>query len=431
MNPRRIVVIGAGSASFGRGMIVDLLHSHELNGRNLALWLVDIDPDALDRMTRFAELVRAHTGSDLTIHATTDRVEALPGAAYVLTAVSVRRYELWEQDFRVPLCHGFRHPLGENGGPGALFHALRSLNLVLPICRDIERLCPDALLLNFTNPEARVLDAILHLTKVKAIGLCHGVFSAIAFISGYLGLPVEQIEVTSAGMNHFYAILKVVDKETGNDLFPDLIARLQNDDSFPPSVWKTFIDVFGWLTYKSDDHIGEYVSFGAEFTGTRWPYGLESRQIGQDQPGPRFDVCPYLDGHPLDQAALRLSGEIAAPVICDLELNHRRRHDAVNVLNDGEYIENLPRDAVVEVPAFCDGQGVHPIPVGPLPEGPAAFIRTQISIQRTLTEAYRTRSRKLLLQALLLDPVVNSVAGARKLLDEMLDLQQDYLPTFE
>jgi len=412
-------------------MIVDLLHAHELDGRNLALWLVDIDADALDRMARFAQLIRAHTGSDLAIHATTDRVEALPGAAYVLTAISVRRYELWEQDFRVPLSHGFRHPLGENGGPGALFHALRSLNLILPICRDIECLCPDALLLNFTNPEARVLDAILHLTQVKAIGLCHGVFSAIAFISSYLGLPIEQLEVTSAGMNHFYAILQVIDKETNKDLFPGLIARLQADDSFPPSVWKTFIDVFGWLTYKSDDHIGEYVSFGAEFTGTRWPYGLESRQVEREQPGPRFDVQPYLDGRPLDQAALRLSGEIAAPVICDLELNHRRRHDAVNVLNDGGYIDNLPLDAVVEVPAFCDGQGVHPISVGSLPEGPAAFIRTQISIQRTLTEAYRTRSRNLLLQALLLDPVVNSVVEARKLLDEMLDLQQDYLPSFD
>jgi alpha-galactosidase len=429
-NNQRIVVIGAGSMSFGRGMIVDLLRAGELTGRNLELWLVDIDPDALERMRRFAELVRAHTGSDLAIHATTERTAALPGAAYVLTAVSVHRYELWEQDFRLPLSHGFRHPLGENGGPGALFHALRSLNLIMPICRDIERLCPDALLLNFTNPEARVLDAILHLTRVKAVGLCHGVFSAIAFISSYLGMPVEQLEVTSAGMNHFYVILKALDRQTGQDRFPELIARLQADDSFPPSVWKKFIDIFGWLTYKSDDHIGEYVPFGAEFTGVRWPYGLERRPVAQSQPGPEFDVQSYLDGRPLDERALRLSGEIAVPVICDLELDRRRRHDAVNVLNTEGYIANLPREAVVEVPAFCDGQGVHPIAVGPLPEGPAAFIRTQISIQRTLTEAYRTRSRTLLLQALLLDPVVNSIVEAEKLLDEMLELQRDFLPDF-
>jgi alpha-galactosidase len=109
---KRIVIIGAGSASFGRGMIVDLLRSEELNGRDLAMWLVDIDAQALENMAGFAALVRDRVGSDLQIEATTDRAEALPGASYVLTAVSTHRYELWEQDFRVPLSHGFRHPLG-------------------------------------------------------------------------------------------------------------------------------------------------------------------------------------------------------------------------------------------------------------------------------------------------------------------------------
>jgi alpha-galactosidase len=428
MAKRRIVIIGAGSMSFGRGTIVDFLRSEELTGRDLSLWLVDLDEVALEKMRRFAELVKVHVGSDVEIQATTERAEALHGASYVLTAVSVRRYELWEQDFRIPLSHGFRHPLGENGGPGALFHALRSLNLVMPICRDIERLCPDALLLNFTNPEARVLDAILRLTEVDAVGLCHGVFSAISFISSYLGLPVERLEVTSAGMNHFYAILKVIDKGTGEDLFPGLLARLQSDDSFPPSVWKKFIDIFGWLTYKSDDHIGEYVPFGAEFTGVQWPYGLESRPVGQIQPGPRYVLDAYLEGQPLDERILRRSGEIAAPVVCDIELDRRVRREAVNVLNTGGYIDNLPRDAVVEVPAVCDAQGVHPIAVGSIPEAQAAFIRTQISIQQAITEAYRTGSRNLLLQALLMDPVVNSIIEAEKMLDEMLDLQRDFLP---
>jgi alpha-galactosidase len=427
---KRIVIIGAGSASFGRGMIVDLLRSEELNGRGLSLWLVDIDAEALERMAGFAALVKDHTGGDLEIEATTDRTEALPGAAYVLTAVSTHRYELWEQDFRVPLSHGFRHPLGENGGPGAVFHALRSFKLIMPICRDIERLCPDALLLNFTNPEARVLDAISHLTRVKAAGLCHGVFSAIAFISVYAGLPVEQLEVTSAGINHFYHVLKAIDRETGEDLLPGLLARLREDDSYPPSVWKKLIDIFGWLTYKSDDHIGEYLAYGTEFAGVQWPYGLESRAVDKPQPGPAFDPAPYLAGAPLDERALRRSGEIAAPVICSVELNRRERYDAVNVLNSEGYIENLPREAVVEVPAYCDGTGIHPIAVGPLPEAPAAYMRTQISIQRLLTEAYRTRSKNLLLQALLLDPAVDSVLEAEVLLDEMLELQAAFLPEF-
>jgi alpha-galactosidase len=203
------------------------------------------------------------------------------------------------------------------------------------------------------------------------------------------------------------------------------------DDRFPPSVWKTFIDVFGWLTYNSDDHIGEYVSYGAEFAGTKWHYGLEDRPVGQARPGPSFDLDPYLDGKPLDEWALRISGEIAVPVICAVELDREERFDAVNVLNTEGYIENLPRTAVIEIPAMADGDGLHPIAVGPLPEAPAAYIRTQLSIQRLITEAYRTRSKNLLLQALLLDPVVNSVVEAKKMLDEMLELQKEFLPEFD
>ena len=229
-------------------------------------------------------------------------------------------------------------------------------------------------------------------------------------------------------MNHFYAILKAIDKETGEDLFPGLLAQLQADDSFAPSVWKKFIDVFGWLTYKSDDHIGEYVSFGAEFAGVQWPYGLERRAVGQPQPGPRFSLDAYLEGAPLDKDILRRSGEIAAPVICDIELDRNSRRDAVNVLNAEGYIENLPPDAVIEVPARCDAAGVHPIAVGRIPEAQAAFIRTQVSIQHAISEAYRTGSKNLLLQALLMDPVVNSIVEAEKMLDEMLELQRDFLP---
>jgi len=426
----KVVIVGAGSVSFGRNMIVDLLRAEPLQGRGLQIWLVDLNEPALEKMYQFAALVKAQVGSDAEIHATSERAEALPGASFVVTAVSIRRYELWEQDFRIPLSHGFRHCLGENGGPGALFHSLRSLELMMPICRDIERLCPDALLLNFTNPEARVLDAVLHLTHVKAVGLCHGVFRAIRFISQYLDIPMDAIEVTSAGMNHFYAVLQVIEKKTGQDLFPGMMERLSNDDSFPPSLWKKLIDVAGWFTYPSDDHIGEYVNFGAEFTGVKWPYGLESRPVGQPRPGPSLELDAYLGGKPLDEGALRVSTEIAVPVISAIETDCSARFDAVNVLNTAGYIENLPRNAIVEIPAICDGAGVHPLHVGPLPEVPASFIRTQLSIQGLITEAYRTRSKRLLLQALLLDPVVNSITEAEKLLDRMLELQQEFLPEF-
>jgi len=429
----KIVLIGAGSHSFGRGQIVDILGAEDLRGRNVVLWLVDENEAALETMTQLANRVKDHFGSDVTLESTTDRRRALPGANYVITAVARKRMQLWEQDFRVPLSYGFRHCLGENGGPGAVCHALRSFELVIPICRDIEALCPDALLLNFTNPEARVLHAILHLTKVKAAGICHGVFSARRMISAILQRSIEELEIVSAGMNHFYAVLRVRDKTTGEDLWPQVVERtLTGEAVVLPPLFKKMLEIFDVFSYVSDDHIGEYLSFGSEFSGVKWHYGLESRPLHLEEPPPsRPPLEEYATGsRPLDDVVLRRTTEITVPMICDIELDRGMWRPAVNVLNGAGYIENLPRDGVVEVPAMVDAAGIHPQKVGAIPEPFAAFIRTQFSIIGLVTEAYRTRSKKLLLQALLLDPVVNSITAASEMLDEMLALQSDFLPTF-
>ncbi len=428
----KIVLIGAGSHSFGLGQIVDLMQAEELRGRGAELSLVDIDEHALDTMTKLAQRIKRHTDSDIALHSTTDRAEALPGADYVITSVARKRMELWEQDFRLPLAHGFRHCLGENGGPGALFHALRSFELIIPICRDIERHCPDALLLNFTNPESRVLHAICHLTQVKAIGICHGVFGALRAISDYLARPVEEFEIVSAGINHFYCVLSAKERATGKEWLPELVQMAAADrSSGAESLFSTLAGVFGIFTFPSEDHIGEYLSWGAEATGVKWPYGRESRSVSEDRPAGRPSLEAYSSGEVrLDERIVRPSGELTVPIIADIELDRNSLRPAVNVLNSMAYVENLPRDAVVEVPARVDGNGVHPLSVGPLPEAFAAMLHTQCAINSVITEAYRTRSKRLLLQALLLDPNVNSVAGATRLLEDMFSLQEEFLPEF-
>ena len=427
----KIVLIGAGSQSFGRGQLADLFQARELRGRGVTVALVDQNEAALALMTQLARRFKEHTGSDVAIESASDRRRALPGANYVITAVARRRYPLWEQDFRVPLAHGFKHVLGENGGPGALFHALRSFELVLPICRDIEQLCPGALLLNFTNPEARVLHAILHLTKVKAAGICHGIFSAEQAIARYLNAEVEQLEITSSGMNHFYCILKVLDKKTGRDRLAEALSKARGDASAPP-LFRKMAEIFGVFTFPSDDHIGEYLSYGHELHGIKWHYGQECRPVRLEEPPKVSRVAECAEGRaPVTPELLASSGELTVPIICDIELDRHARRSAVNVLNREGSIENLPREAAVEVPALVDAKGLHPLKVGPVPETFAAYMRTQFSIHSLLTEAYRTRSKKLLLQALLLDPCVNSLVEAEKLLDEMLELQKDFLPAFE
>ncbi len=429
----KIVAIGAGSG-FGRKTVVDLLSSPEVKDLDCTLVLVDTDPARLDQMHRFALLVRERLGSNAKVEMTADRRQALPGASHVITSVAIKRYPLWEQDFRVPLAYGFKHVLGENGGPGAAFHALRNYELVIPICRDMEKLCPEALLLNYTNPESRIIRAVSDLTKIRAIGLCHGVFAAQDGVSRTLDKPVDEIDFVSGGLNHFYWVVRIADKQTGEDLYPRLRERALSDPDCPsmPPLVRKMVEVFGLYTYPSAGHIGEYLSFAYEFTGLAWHYGLETRKVPLQDPGAAPDrLAPYAAGEkPLDDWALRRSGELAIPIILAMALDRSYRAAAVNVPNAGGYIPGLPSDAVVEVPAAVDGSGIHPETLGPIPEALLAFCRTQASIQKLVVEAYRQRSRNLLLQALLVDPIVNSVHNAEQMLDHMLELQKDYLPAF-
>lgn len=431
----KIVAIGAGSASFGHRVVTNALGTKELGKLDCTLTLVDINEEALQRMLKLATMLKKHFGSPVKLEATTDRVEALKEANYVTIAVARKRYELWEQDFRAPLAYGFKHVYGENGGPGAAFHTMRSLDLVVPICKDAEKICPDALVLNYTNPESRVVMAINYLTRIKAVGLCHGVLDGRWKVAEVLGKPLEDLQIVTGGINHFYWVLEITDAETGEDLYPEFRKRVKENPTFLPPLVRKMVEVFGCLTYPYDSHPGEYLSFAHDLTGLKWPLGRESRSVAdfERSRGRRNWLDPYIRGEkPLDERVTTLDkwGELAIPIICDIELDREMWRPTVNVLNDGGYVENLPTDGVVEVPAIVDGQGIHPQKVGPLPEALAAFTRRQISIQKLLVEAYRTRSKNLLLQALLLDPVVDSVSNAEKLLEDMFELQSEYLPEF-
>lgn len=424
----KIVLIGAGSASFGRGTLADIMSCEDLKNYDCTVSLVDIDEPALNKMAGLAELIQDHYKTSVKIEKTTDRVEVLPGADYVITSVTQKRYELWEQDFRVPLAYGFRNILGENGGPGALFHAMRNYGIILPICRDIEKLCPDALVLNFTNPESRILMAMCHLTEVNAVGLCHGVLQARRHAAQIIGKDLDDLKITTGGLNHFFWILKIEDASTGEDLYP--LLREKAKDSCPPLSQK-MLEIFDYYIFPSDDHVGEYVSFAHEYTGLLWHYGREFKKVPKTESPSADWRDEYLSGkRPVDDNLVRPGGEIAIDIIADILGDKDGWEPSVNVLNTGKYIENLPTDAVVEVPAVVNATGVHPVHVGPLSEALAAFCRTQVSIQLLLIEAYRDHSKKLLLQALLLDPVVDSIQRAEEMLDHMLELQKDYLPEF-
>jgi alpha-galactosidase len=408
--------------------MADVMLCEALDSPDCSLVLVDSDAESLKRAHRIADLIREHRGSRIEIHKTVDRGDALPGADFVILSVARKRYELWEQDFRVPLAFGFKHVLGENGGPGALFHTLRNYQIVMPICRDIEKNCPDAPVLNFTNPESRIVMAIKHLTGLDAVGLCHGVPSTRYEIARILNRSLDELDIVTGGLNHFFWVLDIRDGGTGEDLYP--LLRERGMESSPPLASK-MLRTFNYYTFPSDDHIGEYLSFASLNEPHLWPYGREKREVvpGEPRTGDWRDA--YISGErPVDEDLIKPSGEAAIQIISDIINDADGWQPAVNVPNDGRYIENLPGDAIVEVPATVNARGIHPQTVGTLPEPLAALCRIQVSIQQLIVEAYRHRSRNLLLQALLLDPVVDDIERAERMLDYMLDLQREYLPRF-
>jgi alpha-galactosidase len=450
----KIVLIGAGSREFSRAVIHDLVLERQLHeSRNLDVQLVDIDRDSLELMHGYARRCAETAGARISFHAATERERALEGADFVLLSVAVKRMELWEQDFRVPLAYGAPHVYGENGGPGAAFHALRNFKIIMPICRDIERLCPEALVLNFTNPEARILTAILSLTRLRALGLCHGFHSFQALAAKVLQRPLESLDVRTAGMNHFYTYYKIAERSSGRDLVPEFERRVDADAELLPPLTRYLWKTFGMLGYCSDHHIGEYVGFAHEFTGRLWEFGIEHRKVHPAEQGVdgravfeawrhKLDVETYrekgiaaeerdaLTGKtPLRREDIRASGELAVPVIADIVLDRKMLREAVNLLNTEGFIENLDREGCIEVPATADGRGVHPEKVGRLPEGFAALVRQQQSIQRLVVKAFAERSRKLLLQALLMDPASPaSATQTERMMDTLLELQAAYLP---
>lgn len=427
----KIVIIGAGSQIFGQRSIVDILSEASFEAEKLELVLVDVNPVKLDAMLRLALMVKERLSSRATVSATIDRREALPGADFVFISVSVRRYELWEQDFRVPYAYGFKQAYAENGGPGALFHALRNIHVVMAICEDIERLAPQAFVFNFSNPESRVLLAIKTLTGLSAVGLCHGQHDALTAITRLTGRPLNSIKIQGGGINHLFWLQEIRDKASGADLYPELRekAKACSDPSF--SLVAKLLDIYGMLTYPDNTHAGEFFSFGSEYMHGKWVHGLENRPVNVSHKSTVDHIAPLLDGQrPLEEILLR-SREIAVPIIVALTGGGTADFYSGNVVNDGLYIPNLQPNGVVEVPIKVSGRAIHPQTIEPLAEGVAAFCRTQMSIQHLTVTAYKERSKILLLQTLLLEPTVDSVSRAEALIDDMLYLQRDFLPEFK
>jgi alpha-galactosidase len=416
----KIVFLGASSMSFGLSMLRDIFCSDELHGSTLTL--VGRDPTTLATMNALANLMNDRTGAGLKVEHATDRRAALNGADFVVNATAIERNRLWQLDFAVPRKYGIRHTLGENGGPGGLFFTLRTLPLVFDFVREIEELCPRALFINFSNPESRIILALGKYSRVRALGLCHGIFMGQADVARILGLPSERVEVWGAGINHFQCLLQIRDRTTGEDLYPRLRDSEQDYDcSFAPLTRRLF-RAFGYWMTCSDEHLGEYLAYGWE--GGEHGYDFAADEHGRAQFAAERERV--LAGAPLPPEWLTPSGERGAAAIAGIIHNRKRVLESGIVANRG-VIENLPADAAVEVPVMADAAGIHPISLGPLPDPVAKLLTTQVNVQELAVEAAVHASKEIALQTLLIDPVINSATAAVKLLDELWEVNRPYI----
>lgn len=426
MRGPKIVLIGAASVIFGPTTIRDLLLSPALQGSEIVL--VDIAEAGLEPVVRFAERLDEALGRGCRIWATPDRRQALPGADFVVVSVAVDRERTWKLDFEIPLRHGVRHVLGENGGPGGLSHSLRNIPLLLDIARDIEALAPQAWVINFTNPMSRLCLALARHTRLRFVGLCHQIHEGYRIVSEVLGMRPTDIQLLAAGLNHFTWILSMTDRRTGEDLYPRFCERLQ---AMPPAfepLSRELYDIFGLFPAVGDQHAGEYIGDAWRHVGTGgYDWDWYHRKVAQVHGD--VEAIVRGDADATRQWLASPSVERAQQVITGLWAGNGGFEEAVNVVNGGA-IPNLPDGAIVEVPAYVARDRILPLQVGPLPAGIAELCARQVAIQELVVQAAVHGDRKAALQALALDPVVPDMETARRVLDELLRTHAAYLPQF-
>jgi alpha-galactosidase len=429
----KIVVVGIGSASFGPKTLGDIFTRPELAGSEL--WLVDINPDALEWMGRLAQKLNEQWSCGLSVHQTTDLSQALPDADFVICMLEASRDQLWQLDMQIPHKYGVMQVLGENGGPGGLSHTLRTAPLVLAVAQQMEQYCPQAWLLNYTNPVPRICRAISKYSNIKAIGFCHGIGGTIKTIGQILEVEPEALDVKAAGLNHFHWVLDVRLQESGEDLYE---ALRQREPEFEPEqrhLWRDLFRRLGYFPFPSDDHIGEYLPFMhvREF-GSWEKYGHDHALLHWDGEGDRRGdmwgrIRQLVGGEESIESLRQGSGERAINVLLAIRDNLNSYELALNIPNKG-YITNLPDGCTVEVPASVSGFGVDGLTVGDLPASVAGLCNTQAYVAELAVDAAVKGERAIALQALLADPVVNDIDVAEKILDEYLSVHAAWLPQF-
>ena len=434
----RICFIGAGSTIFAKNVLGDAMLTPSLQDAEIALY--DIDENRLKESELMLQTINKNSNqSRAKIQSFSDRKEALKDANFVINAIQVGGYKPSTViDFEIPKKYGLQQTIGDTTGIGGIFRGLRTLPVMFDIAKEMEEVCPDAWLLNYTNPMAILTMGMLKATKIKTVGLCHSVQVCVPELFEHLGIKdqynLDEFQWKIAGINHMAWLLEI--NRNGKDFYPE-IRRLASEIANPhkDSVRFELMKHFGYYITESSEHNAEYHPY---FIKKNYPELIEQLQI------------------PIDEYLRRCVDQIAGwetqrdEIVNDGSLEHTRSREyasyimdaittgtptmiAGNVLNKG-LITNLPEDCCVEVPCLVDKNGVQPTYVGKLPTQLAALNRTNINVQELTVEAAMTLEKDKIYQAALMDPHANaelSISEIKAMVDELIAAHGDYLPAYK
>ena len=440
----KIVVIGAGSHVFSRNLVSDTLSYPEL--RDSTITLMDIDKGSLDLITAFAKkLVKQH-GFRTQIESTIDRREALEGADYVVVTIRVGEWRVLQTDRAIPAKYGVNQAVGDTLGPGGVFYGLRHIPAILDICRDMEELCPDAWLLNYTNPMAMICWAINDYTCIKNVGLCHSVQGTSAELAKYIDVPYYEISYWVAGINHMAWFLEF--KWRGEDAYPLLREKFKDPAIYskPDAHWAgadntraEIFKAFGYFNTESSSHMSEYVphfrkrpelleifNLAGTFSAPNFSYKrIREIRRAQDEKLRQQINSGY-------EFPLKHSGEYGSIIIYSIETGTPSRING-NVKNNG-LITNLLEGCCVEVPCLVDKRGISPCYIGDLPSQCAALNRTNVNVQELAVRGIVEKDKTKIFQSILLDPLTGAVLTideTRQMVNEMFKAGVKYLKGFK
>jgi alpha-galactosidase len=424
----KVAFIGAGSIEFTRNVVTDLCGFTELGG-DLQLALHDISPERLSFAERLVNQIVAQTGSAAKVSASADRADALAGAAYVINEIQVGGYRSTRLDFDIPARYGLRQTIADTLGIGGIFRGLRTIPVAVSLAEDMLRCCPDAYLLNYTNPMAMVPWGVYEGTGfTRVFGLCHSVRDTHAFLAGLVGVDEAEISFLTAGFNHQAFVLRF--EHNGTSLYPRLAEVIDADPELQRRVRVEIFRRFGYFPTESSEHSAEYVPW----------FMRHDSQVERF----RIFVGDYLARSEENLRELEeWSAQLEAGAALELEPTRElasqfiysdqtgaEQEIYVNVRN-GALIENLPANACVEVPCQLGSGGPRPQPVGALPVQLAALNRTFLNVVELTVSATLTGNRDHVYQAALLDPNASATLTTDQIIavcDDLLEAHAALLP---